>query len=388
MRILLCSQNALTRALGAPKVLIELGQSMQAIGWEVGYLQPSDLKVAAGKQAAPQFREALRQYLVLHADQYDVIDYDHGYLPYPRQVFSSRPLMVARSVLLIQQSQAITIPRPRSIRSRVAGILRGRQHRKLDEQWLSAANETVRQADLVNVSNEHDYRLLVGDGLSSEKVVVLPFGLDSVSRASLEQIPLELPARPCVAFVGSFDYRKGALDFPLIVRTIAAAIPEVRFKLIGTSGLFSNPSSVLAFFDSALRPCIEVIPRFKPHDLSSHLANTSIGIFPSYLEGFGFGVLEMLAAGTPVVAYDSPGPPMLLDSKWLVPAGDAAAMASKVIGLLKTPVRLASAKVEARERSSLFRWENVAANTDRIYRAAIDNRRQTSINDRLMGRKD
>ena len=38
----------------------------------------------------------------------------------------------------------------------------------------------------------------------------------------------------------------------------------------------------------------------------------SAGAFPSHCEGFPFGVLEMLAAGLPVVAYRAPGAPMMI----------------------------------------------------------------------------
>ena len=74
------------------------------------------------------------------------------------------------------------------------------------------------------------------------------------------------------------------------------------------------------YFPKKLRGYIEVIPQFHPDELPILLSSCSLGIFPSYLEGFAFGVLEMLAAALPVIAYDTPGAPMMVPEQYLVPS--------------------------------------------------------------------
>ena len=140
-------------------------------------------------------------------------------------------------------------------------------------------------------------------------------------------------------------------------------VPNAKFRLIGTAGLFQSEAEVLAHFPSSLRPSIEVIPRFKPEDLPALLESCSAGVFPSYIEGFGFGVLEMLAAGLPVIAYDAPGPPDMLPREYLTPRGDVAATSKSLVDLLKDPVTLKQKRIEARERARSFTWKRAAQQT-------------------------
>ena len=91
-------------------------------------------------------------------------------------------------------------------------------------------------------------------------------------------------------------------------------------------------------------------------------------MFPSYLEGFGFGVLEMLAASLPVIAYDVPGPPMMLSDTMLVPAGDTDLMTSKLVALLTDQQKLIGDRAWARRRSRDFLWKDIAVQTSDLYK--------------------
>jgi glycosyltransferase involved in cell wall biosynthesis len=180
--------------------------------------------------------------------------------------------------------------------------------------------------------------------------------------------------RPTVAFVGTFDVRKGCLDFPALVRRVSDAVPEVRFRLLGTRGWLADEHEVRGCFPPKLRNHVEVVSTFAPDDLPRLLAPCSVGVFPSYWEGFGFGVLEMLAAGLPVIAYDAPGPPEMVPSDWLVPPGDTAAMGKKVVDLLQSPESRSEAGHEARSRAAQFRWDEIAERTAAAYQEAVDRR--------------
>mgnify|MGYP002785256976 FL=1 len=75
----------------------------------------------------------------------------------------------------------------------------------------------------------------------------------------------------------------------------------------------------------------------------------------------------MLAASIPVIAYNAPGPPMMLPSEYLVAPGDTDSMSAKVIDLLKDIKKLAQARVWAKERSQEFCWQKIAEKTSQIY---------------------
>ena len=372
MRVLFCSPNPLTAAMGAPKVLVEAADALRAQGWSVDLMGCGEVceRTPAGGHAAfiPAYQQGLRRYLQAHASRYDVVDYDHGYLPFAREEFCPTTLFVARSVLLIHHQETIIVPTPEGLRAMLGRAARGRQRRALRAFTVTAATRTLQQADLVNVSNHDDKAELLKRGIEEEKIVVLPYGISAARRALFDQIACESPADPLVAFVGTFDYRKGAKEFPFLVSEIVRQCPQARFKLMGVKGMFPTAEAVAACFPPALRARMEIVPAYKPDALPALLADCSLGVFPSYMEGFPFGVLEMLAACVPVIAYDAPGATMMLDAAYLVPRGDAGAMSRKAAALLADATRLAQARVWAQARSRQFDWAEIAQRTAYIYR--------------------
>jgi glycosyltransferase involved in cell wall biosynthesis len=178
-----------------------------------------------------------------------------------------------------------------------------------------------------------------------------------------------------VAFVGTFDLRKGAREFPEIVRQVGKVIPDVRFKLLGVKGQLETAEQVRNAFPISLQGGLQIYPVFPADELPRLLADCSIGMFPSHIEGFGFGVLEMLAAGMPVIAYDAPGPPMMLPAEWLVRRGDASGLAAKLLAMLQNPAALIEARLAARAIAGRFTWANAARLTDDAYRQGIIKRR-------------
>ncbi len=376
-RILFCSPVQHSKELGGSKVVVELAEEMREIGWDCQIICPSDVSNPRDKDILASFPENLRRYLQQHASEYDVVDYDHGYLPFERSEFNSETLMVARSVLLAQHLEVIPIPDPPGIKAAVGRLLRGRERRQRRKAIIQRAQITVQEADLVNVSNEDDKAELVRRGIKEDKIVVLPYGISRSRRPLFDQVSSEAPPQPVVAFVGTFDYRKGAREFPEIVRQVAAAVPEVRFKLMGTKGMFQTEAEVRAHFPERMQKHLEVIPGYKSEELPQMLSSCSVGIFPSHLEGFGFGILEMLAASVPVIAYDAPGPPMMLPAECLVERGDTDNLGRKVAALLLDPVQLQISRTWANERSQDFSWAAVAQATHTCYMTAINLKQRT-----------
>src|SRR5688572_1081374 len=115
MRILMCSPNALVRELGAPKVLIELAEALREIGVTCDVVAPRDYDAPCGQRDVTRAErcERLREFLALTAAEYDVVEVDHEELPFPRAEFSRRPLIVARSVLLVDHLRHVPLGWPR-----------------------------------------------------------------------------------------------------------------------------------------------------------------------------------------------------------------------------------------------------------------------------------
>ena len=379
LRLLFFSPWRLSRQLGGPKVLVELGDELRDLGWTCDYVTGFDLRKDGRPGSPSNVARLLSDYLKVHAGDYDVVDYDHGYLPCPRDLFPMRVLFVARSVLLAHHFLEIPIPRPRglgsALRSLAQRTLKPAQSTDPRRRDVRRAHRTLMEADIANVASERDRECLGRHGIPAEKIVVLPYGLSAARRRLFDEVDSTLPRPLRVAFVGTFDYRKGALDFPTIVAETLRTAPEAVFRLLGTKGLFESERQVLGHFAEALRPRIEVIPCFLEDQLPKLLADCSVGVFPSYIEGFPFGLVEMMAAGLPVVAYDVPGPSEILTPDYLVPRGRAAQLAAKIVTLLQDPNALPQARRWAREQSRRFAWGDIARRTDAIYREHVAARR-------------
>jgi glycosyltransferase involved in cell wall biosynthesis len=276
MRILLVSVAPLQKELGASKVLIELGEEMERIGWECHWISVPDLVGGGPKNRNVGPREsadALRAYLKAHSGEYDVVDYGLGYLPFPRSEFVPTTLLVGRSVLLIHHFLEIKLPTYRTLKARVYELVYGRRTRKELEEIATRVNESIPETDLVNVANDDDKTVLVRAGAPADKIVVIPYGLGRQRAELFEETPMARPEIPTVAFVGTFDSRKGATDFPALVKRIMAGVPEARFLLLGTH---KGRDEVLARFPRAVRPRVEVVPHYAADTLPELLSNCSI----------------------------------------------------------------------------------------------------------------
>lgn len=377
MKILFCSPIVPSKELGMSKVLIELIEELQELGWICKLLSPTDICPDilnySGLKYQHMYAEELKNYLHQYASEYDVIEYDHVYLPYSRDEFINSTLFVARSVLLVQHFETIPIPIPNNLRGKIANLINGATRQAQVQNWIRDATLTIREADLVNVSNDDDKTELVRRGIPADKISVIPYGISRSRRILFDNVSSLLPIQPTVAFVGTFDPRKGSNDFPKIVQYISEAIPNVKFRLMG--GRYKTEKEVLGHFNQRLRNKIEVISNFAPEELPTLLAGCSVGIFPSYLEGFGFGVLEMLAASIPVIAYDAPGPPMMLPPEYLVPRGNIKGMSNKVINLLQDKEKLQAARLWAKQQSQQFSWQHIAQTTSETYLRCLELKR-------------
>jgi glycosyltransferase involved in cell wall biosynthesis len=380
MKILFVSAPALDARFGGAKPFLELAEQFEALGWQPELVSLAEEVPGHGSQVRVGRARFLRDLIVSRGDAYDVVDFDHEYLPFERATFPREALLVARSVLLCQRVAVSSFPQHLSTRRIVGRVLRDSARRAGRREGENFAQATVLNADLVNVSNDDDVEFLVQAGVARGKVVVLPFGMSASRLSEFGRVsPEGGPTR--VAFVGTFDWRKGAADMPRIVEGVLRSAPAARFRLIGTSGMFSTAAAVQRHFPRELRRCVEVVPTYDPSELPALLADCTVGFFPSYLEGFPFAVLEMLAASLPVVAYDVPGPRMMLDSSNLVAPGVVDAMATRIVSLARDPIALARERLRARRRAEQFRWEDIAAATAALYEQRLASFRAHHVED-------
>ena len=384
MRLFLISPIELTKFKGAPKGYIEIGEALQRRGVDCTVFGPEHLNAPTNLQALPwkqqltEFPKYLRQFMLDRRDEFDAIEFEHYFLPFPAQDVCPEKLKVVRCSILTYQLEHYRLPSFGGLRPILSKIKNAPRTWSEERMRYRCADITCRNADLVNVPNEYDKQRLLSLGFPEEKITVVPYGLTSERIDALASVKPGTADKPVISFVGTFDARKGGVEMPHIFGRILAKFPNAQFRLLGTKGLFQTAEQVYSKFPGRLHKSIEIVPSFSPESLLDLLNGSTVGIFPSHLESFGFGVLEMIAAGIPVVAYDVPGPPVMLRNDMLVPKGDWKSLADKVITWLENPDQLAVDSAWGRQRVHDFHYDITADKTFNAYSQALE-RKQASL---------
>lgn len=106
-------------------------------------------------------------------------------------------------------------------------------------------------------------------------------------------------------------------------------------------------------------------------DIPDFLSRIDIFVLPSLYEGLGVAVLEAMAAAKPVVASRVGGLPELVadrETGFLVPPGDAAALADSIGRLVPEQILMDAMGERGRERvEQLFTLERMAARNEEFY---------------------
>jgi len=382
LRILAVVNLPWDRKLGASRVWLELAEQWRAAGHTVdkycltdAFPTPSTLSaVSLVRQIRFAYRAA--RYIRNNAARYDVIDSLLGTLPFSKIRLRFSGLLVARSVgfyRLYEKFDVLT-------QSRWPDLSWGRVfHRLVKRRAHQAAEESVRHADLLNLANEDELTSLRDEVKSTKPALVLPYGLTPHRRQALRDAALppgtRLPKKK-ICFIGMWSIRKGAKDWADIIRLIRAKVPDATFLFLGTLTDDAKVWRQLNLPD--VRDFVELVSEFEPEALPDLVRDSTVGLFPSYVEGFGLGVLEQVAAGIPVVAYDVPGPRQILRSiasAALAPVGDKTSLAERAINLLQADVvSYTTLCDECFAISERYSWPEIADETIRVYRQALANR--------------
>ncbi|KAF0094495.1 MAG: hypothetical protein E1N59_1800 [Puniceicoccaceae bacterium 5H] len=336
MKVLILVQGTLDRRLGGPRLPMDLATELRELGVEVAVESAHTLRQRIKARPGISNQEAARRYLQQYGP-FDLVDYDHLlFLLDPAQL--PVRLGLARVSLLLLHLTERTLPRDPRPRSRLKMALQPWRYRWREARQIRDTLANLQRAHGVLVNNARDAERIARAEVDREQTAVVLPGCQMAARHALEAVAATPKADPpVVAFVGTFDFRKGCLDLVQTFWTLRRQVPGVRLRLLGTKGQFQTEAAVRAFFPAEQQETLEVVPQFAPEALPDHLADVSLGLFPSYLESFGYGALEMAHAGIPVLAYDVPGPSAFLPPSQLVPAGRVGALATLATALLTDP---------------------------------------------------
>ncbi|HSU43634.1 MAG TPA: glycosyltransferase [Casimicrobiaceae bacterium] len=189
-------------------------------------------------------------------------------------------------------------------------------------------------------------------GVAPSRLTLIRNGVDSerfVPRPGIAAAGADAP--PLVGYVGRLSPEKNPALFLHSAALVHARLPDVRFVVIGDGPLRAGLESLAA----RLRIGHVVTFAGECADMPARYAALDLMLLTSWHEGTPLAVLEAMSCALPIVATDVGGVPELVvcgTTGWLVPAGDAVAMAERAIGLLQDRDTMRRFGRAARDRAS------------------------------------
>lgn len=137
-----------------------------------------------------------------------------------------------------------------------------------------------------------------------ENSVVVHLGVDRARLSNLAEVSIKSRTRKVdrryrVIFVGHLESRKRPLDVLRVAKVLEHE--PFDFSIVGNG---PELTQLKAYAHAQCLTNVKFLTDVTDAELRRHYTNSDIFLFPSEHEGFGLVMLEALAAGLPVVAYD------------------------------------------------------------------------------------
>lgn len=248
----------------------------------------------------------------------------------------------------------------------------------------------LRFCDRIVPNSRYTLSLAEEKGISRERLVVIPPGIDDGPRPSqgAEEVKAEfgVTRKKVLLYVGRLARRKGLKEFlqnsfPRIV----AEVPEVCFLIVG-----GNPTESLVHHEDVagelkgqiramkMQDRIRLLGWLGDDDLAKVYRASDLLVLPALamkndVEGFGIVVIEAAAAGLPAVATRVGGIPDAIEdgmSGILVDADAYEDMTRTIVNLLHDGEKRRILSDYARKRAAeKFSWERIAKQYDAVFEA-------------------
>jgi phosphatidyl-myo-inositol alpha-mannosyltransferase len=177
--------------------------------------------------------------------------------------------------------------------------------------------------------------------------------------------------RPTILFVGRLDRRKGLPVLLAAMSRVRRRLPAVRLVIAGT-GETAALRMHLDALDPATRAAVHLAGYVQPDLLPCYFAACDVFCSPATQhESQGVVLLEAMASGRCVVAFDIPGYREVVTSGrqgWLVPRIDAESLADALVDALTDPVQTLRMGDAGRQTAvEHYAWSAVAERLEMVF---------------------
>jgi len=173
-------------------------------------------------------------------------------------------------------------------------------------------------------------------------------------------------------YLGGYELHKNVTTLLLAWTYVGQALGE-DYPLVLAGRKPTQTSTIYPDYDAyikqlAIEEYVRWIGYVDEEDKPVLYRNAETFIFPSRQEGFGLGVLEAMASGTPVVTTNASSLPEVLgDAGFAVEPDDARGMAGAIISTIIQDNLRAELRQKGEQQAANFSWEKTATETLLVY---------------------
>jgi glycosyltransferase involved in cell wall biosynthesis len=175
------------------------------------------------------------------------------------------------------------------------------------------------------------------------------------------------PSEHLMTMVGTFKRQKGHATLIEAFARVAGRVADLHLLLAGDGGLVGEVRAQVA--TAGLADRVHFLGTVR--DVPRLLAASDSFVLPSLWEGLPVALVEAMAGQLPVIATAVSGTSQVMEdgiTGWLVPPGDAAALAAAMTDLLADPARAEATAAAARGRVAAFSARSQAEQLADLFR--------------------
>ncbi len=239
----------------------------------------------------------------------------------------------------------------------------------------------ARRVRAVTTNTSFTAQRLQSIGVPRERILLVPNG---VERDRVRSVPAGLPRRlrerhgfsntPLLAYVGSLSLANHCVD--LMLRAFAAAHqerPDLRLALVGGGEDMEKMRRLAA--DLELGPAVLFVGQVDPVEALAWTAAADISLDPAvddpaHRARAPLKIPEAMAMGTPVITSDVGDRRQVIGGDaagFLVPPGDAQALAQAMLDAMSDDERLRAVGRRAAEMAEAYYWDHLVHEFLRVY---------------------
>lgn len=236
--------------------------------------------------------------------------------------------------------------------------------------WLMEKFNLLRHPDhFIAISNVTANKL-TEVGITKSKITVIPCGIDEKEFTGnvKKREPITII---CISRLVRYKKIK---DLILAFALLHKNHPDLNLKIIGRGPEEKNLRKLCDALKITSKVSFE--NNLKRRDLIERIKSASIFCLPSSVEGFGISVIEAAAAQTPYVVSDIDVFKEITKSEQgglIFKLGNVRDLSSKLEMLLSDQALYKRKQTEGKALIKNYRWENIAKETEKIYRKTIKN---------------